>query len=152
MSKVRDWFEDHSVVACIGILLLISLGIDIVADLFGKTYEDFRQNKHPYTMAIEEFERLCGDYKVQSEDEYSAEFCRFYSSRNEAINNFMTLTHICDGLYANGKIWHIYALGKERVYRCWDCDQNIIAIRLVKHRRIGINWRAEYELDFYVEK
>lgn len=152
MGKIKDWMSDHEILST-GICLLLFYGvIDLALGFVDKTYEKFYVNEHSYVVAVKEFERICGDFNVRENNEYESEYYKYYDCKNEAINDFMNLVLVFDGLYANGKTRHWYLSGKERVYRCHDKDENLIAIRLLKHRRMGLNWKPEYELDFFVEK
>lgn len=143
---------DHEILS-IGIILLLVYGaIDLALGFIDKTYEKYYPNEYSYEVAIEEYERICGELRIWDENEYESEYYKYYDNKNEAINDFMNLVLVFDSIYANGKIRHWYVSGKERVYRCHDKDENLIAIRLLKHRRMGINWKSEYELNFFVEK
>lgn len=152
MGKIAEWIRNHEILTLVLILLLISGGINLVIDFCDNRYEKFYPNTYSYEVALEEFERICGDYKVGEENEYESEYYKFYDNKGEAINDFMSLVCVFDGLYANGKVRHWYLMGNERIYQCCDKNRNLIAVRLLKHKRMGINWEPEYELNFYVEK
>ena len=152
MWKIKEWMSSHETLCALIALLLFYGAVDIVLGFAGKTYVKYRSNEYSYEIAIEEFERVCGEYMVLTENEYESEYYKFYDNKAEAINDFMNLVLVFDGIYANGKIRHWYVWGKERVYRCCDKNKNRIAIRFLKHRRMGINWKPDYELTFFVEK
>lgn len=152
MEKIKGWFRRHEIFSTLLLLILLCGGVTLLLNFLDKKYVKFYPNEYSYEIAIEEFERICGEYKIQEENEYESEYYKYYDNKNEAINNFMNLVLVFDGLYANGKIRHWYLLDKERVYQCHDKDENLIAIRLLKHRRGGLNWKPEYELGFYTEK
>lgn len=152
MGKIKDWFRSHEILSTILIILLLYGSIFLLLDFFGKTYEEYRPNKYSSEIAEKEFNRICGEGYVWDDKGYEVDYSKTYYNKSEAINDFMRLAYIYDGYFADGKFRHIYVLGKERIYRCCDKDRNRIALRVIKHRRMGINWKAEYEINLFVER
>ena len=152
MERIKEWFSSHEILSAFLFVVALNICLSKTLDFFSKTYEKFYINEYSYELAISEFERICDEYDIVKEDEYEAEYHKSYINKDEAINDFMDLALVCDGLYANGKLRHWYISSKERVYRCQDKDRNLIAIRFIKHKRYGINWKPTYELQFFVEK
>jgi hypothetical protein len=151
-DNIKYWFSCLSGVFKI---LIFGLTLFIISECatgyFGRTYQKYRQNNKSYTLALKEFKRVCKGYKVWESNDYESEYYKLYDNRNEAINDFMRLAETFDAIYANGKFRHIYILGNERVYRCCDKDKNRIAIRVKKNKRIGLNWKPNYEINFFIE-
>lgn len=152
MGNIKEWFRSHEILSAILIILLLNGSISLLLDFFGKTYEEYRSNEYSSEIAEQEFSRICGEGHVRDDNGYEVHYSKTYSNKSEAINDFMRLAYIYDNYYANGKFRHIYVLGKERIYRCCDKDRNRVAIRVIKHRRMGINWKAEYEINLFVER
>lgn len=155
LDEIKYWFSELSgvwVLLCFAVVVsLLSWG---ATELFGKKYQKFYPNEHSYFWAVNQFKRVC-EKSTDESDEYGIEYHKFYDSRGQAINDFMTLARMLDRKYANGKFRHIYVSGTERIYQCCDKKRRLIALHFVKHRagfHFG-SWESSfYEIEFYVEK
>lgn len=153
MERIKDLHPIWCILIIAAAASLVSWG---TSELFGKRYQKFYPNEHTSSFAIHEFKRTIGKCSKE-EDEYGVEYCKFYDSRQEAIDDFMDVARSLDEYYANGKFLHLYVMRKERVYQCYDRKKNLIAVRFIKHRA-GIwhgykgEWKPFYEIDLYVEK
>jgi hypothetical protein len=152
MGKIKEWFSGHENTTIFISILLIYIISTAIPNIIGKTYEKYHTNKHSYEYAIREFERVCGKGHLWENRGYESEYLKFYDNKDEAINDFMSLATMYNTIYANGKFRHWYIWSKERVYRCCDRNKNRIALRYLKHKREGVNWKPTYEISFYVEK
>ena len=88
MWKIKEWMSSHETLCALIALLLFYGAVDIVLGFAGKTYVKYRSNEYSYEIAIEEFERVCGEYMVLTENEYESEYYKFYDNKAEAINDF----------------------------------------------------------------
>lgn len=155
LDEIKYWLSELSGVWTLllffVVVSLISWGI---SELFGKKYEKFYPNKQSYSWAVTQFKSVC-EKSTSESDEYGIEFRKFYDSRGQAVNDFMTLARMFDGKYANGKFRHLYVPRKERIYQCWDKQKRLIALHFVKHRGgfyFGSWEKSFYEIEFYVER
>ena len=164
MGKIKDWISDIgywlSELASVWAILIYGIVISVISlgvtEFFGKKYDKFYDNKSSCSWAVTQFKNICGK-PMSNKDGDGIEYYKFYDSRGQAINDFMTLARMYDGKYANGKFRHLYVPRRERIYQCWDKDKRLIAVRFVKYKA-GIwygdwgEWKPSYEVDLYVEK
>jgi hypothetical protein len=155
VDEIKYWLSELSGVWSILLFaIVVSLLSWGISELFGKKYEKFYANKHSYSWAITQYKSVC-EQSSSHEDEEGVEYYKFYDSRSQAINDFMTLARMFDGKYANGKFRHLYLRKDERIYQCWDRNKKLIAIHFVKHKAgfyFGSWQKSSYEIEFYVEK
>lgn len=164
MGKIKNWISDIkywlSELSGVWILLIFVVATSVISwgtsEFLGRKYEKFYENNHSCTWSVTQFKNICGK-TLSNDDGGGIEYYKFYDSRGQAINDFMTLARMYDGKYANGKFRHLYVPRRERIYQCWDKDKRLIAVRFVKHKA-GIwygdweEWKPSYEVDLYIEK
>lgn len=150
MGKIKDWFSSLSAWWVLLMFVLVSfVGGEIFDNFCGKKYYNPYANKTSYSVAIREFESICGKGHLEDSDADYAEYSRYYDSRSQAMSAFMLLAHNLNEKYADGKFRHWYVWRNERIYQCIDKNENLIALHFIK-RKAG--WESFYEIEFYVEK
>lgn len=149
MKRIKRW---------IGILALIIVGsliFKLPTDFLSKTYTNSHPNSHSYYVALDEFEKVCGDKYLSDHEGVGTKYKRFYKDGRKAKSSFTKLAHTFNNIYADGRFCHIYLSRKERIYRCNDVDNKTISIRFIKHKGsyfMGKKQPPLYEIQFYHDR
>lgn len=158
MERIKDFFStiwDYlSDLSGLWIVLAFALTITIITEcatsFLGDTYTKLYPNNNSYTLAKKEFKNICGYKKYSIEDETGGiTYTQYYDVEEKAEGDFFALVYSLDEIYANGKFRHYYLFGDEKIYKCYDKDKRLIAVRFAEWE--DFDGEEFYSIEMFIE-